>query len=805
MVKQNNVDELSHLPVLPLRDIVVFPRMGVTLFVSRKKSIKAIEKALATQQKLVLVAQKSFSEEDPTIDNIYSIGTVSNLLEMLKLPDGTLKIVIEGEQRCKIQQFYDQEESFSAAIELIPEFNLLVKEAEVLCRAVITQFETYNKLTQKLTPKLFTSIVTMDHAGRLADAIAAYLPLKLADKQVLLSTSFIAERLETLLNYVELELDLLAIDQRLQGRVKKQIDKTQRDYYLNEQLKAIHKELGDADEEGITELQKLTDQVKQAGMSAEALKKCTAELNKLKTLTPSSAEAGVSRSYIDWMLNVPWQQASRLKTDLLAAQKILDADHYGLEKVKARILEYLAVTQRVKSLKVPVLCLVGPPGVGKTSLAQSIARATGREFIRFSLGGVSDEAEIRGHRRTYIGSMPGRILQKMAKVKVINPLFLLDEIDKVVVNFRGDPSAALLEVLDPEQNHTFNDHYLDVDYDLSKVMFVATANALNNLPTPLLDRMEVIRLPGYTEEEKLNIAKRHLVVKQMQANGLKKSELSLSEAVLRDIIRYYTREAGVRNLEREIAKICRKTVKAYVAKTVTAKTQIINSENLETLLGVHKYRFGSIENQNRVGQVTGLAWTEFGGDLLTIEVATIAGKGEVKRTGSLENVMLESIDAAFTVVRSRAEQLGIAPDFYKLFDTHFHVPEGAIKKDGPSAGVAMCTALVSSLTQIPVCADVAMTGEITLRGELLPIGGLKEKLLAALRGGIKRVIIPAENKRDLSEISEQIKAALDIRLVRWIDEVWPLALERLPTPITNVALAAVATLQKADERAELSH
>ncbi len=787
------------LCVVPLRDLIIMPhRMRpLSLFVGRRKSVVALERAMTSSQKIVCVAQKQFNDENPSFENLYQIGTVCRVLLRYPLADGTVKIVLEGESRCEIKEFHDDGVALTADVNIITEAQVSVKEHETVCRVLLSAFENYVRLNQKIPPEFLLELAGLDDAGRLADTIAAYINMKLPDRQALLSTINVAERLEKLLALLEGELNLLEVDNRLREQVKKQIDKTQHEFYLNEQLKAIQKELHGGTENELTDLQKLEQRIKEAGMSAEAQEKSLTELKKLKAMPANSSEASVARNYLDWMLRLPWQKRSTIKRDLKAAEKILHADHYGLEKVKERILEYLAVTQRVKALKGPVLCLVGPPGVGKTSLGESIARATGREFVRLSLGGVRDEAEIRGHRRTYIGSMPGRILQKMAKTKVVNPLFLLDEVDKMTRDYHGDPSAALLEVLDPEQNNSFNDHYLDVDYDLSQVMFIATANSLD-IPPPLLDRMEVIRLSGYTEDEKVHIAEQHLIPKQIKENGLKEKELKISISALRDMIRYYTQEAGVRNLEREIAKICRKIVKAaqLEKKSTQQRACLITPKNLEKYLGVHRYRHGLAENQNRVGQVTGLAWTEAGGDLLTIEVATVPGKSNVKRTGSLENVMLESIDAAVTVVRSRAAQLGLE-DFYPNTDIHFHVPAGAIKKDGPSAGIAMCTALASSLTQIPVRADVAMTGEITLRGELLPIGGLKEKLLAALRGGIKLVIIPAENKRELSEIPEQIKQALDIRLVRWIDEVFALALESPPKAKVVLADAIVEALPAA--------
>lgn len=771
-----------NLPVLLLRDIVIFPHMVVPLFIGRKKSIEALNQALGSHQKIILVAQKNREEENPKLENIYTVGTLANLVQLLKLPDGTIKVLVEGEQRCQITQFEEQEKILTAQAEGIEEISVNTQETDALYQLARSRFEAYVKLNTAIPNEALLSLSGAQDLGRLADIIASQMNLKIPDRQTLLSTFSTPERLEKVLGLLEAEIELLQVEQRVRARVKQQMEKNQREYYLNEQLKAIQKELGDGNESELSDLKKLEEKIKMAEMPKDAYEKAMAELNRLKMIPASAAEAGVSRHYLEWMLNMPWGKRSRVKHDLKKAEESLNVDHYGLEKVKERILEYLAVVQRVSVIKGPILCLVGPPGVGKTSLAQSIAKATGRNYVRFSLGGVRDEAEIRGHRRTYIGSMPGRILQKIAKAKVKNPLFLLDEIDKMTADFRGDPSAALLEVLDPEQNKAFNDHYLDVDYDLSEVMFITTANTLN-IPDPLLDRLEVIDLSGYTEDEKSHIARDYLIPKILKANGLKEKELIITDEAVRDIIRYYTREAGVRNLEREMEKIARKQVKAALVENKKNIRQQVTEKELERYLGVPRYRFGIVDKKNRVGQVVGLAWTQFGGDLLTIEVASIPGKGEVKRTGNLENVMLESIDAAITVVRSRAEALGISPKFYKNLDLHFHVPEGAIKKDGPSAGITMCVALVSSLTKIPVRSDIAMTGEITLRGEILPIGGLKEKLLAALRGGIRQVIIPLENQRELNEIPDKIKKGLDIRTAQWVEEVLNLALERPPQPL----------------------
>lgn len=763
------------LPVLPLRDVVVYPHMVIPLFVGREKSIRCLESAMEQDKQILLVAQRDADLDEPTKDDIFDIGTVASILQLLKLPDGTVKVLVEGGQRAKITRYTQEDSFFVATAEYLESESLAEKEEEVLVRSAIGQFEGYIKLNKKIPPEVLTSLTGIDEAARLADTMAAHMPLKLEDKQSVLEMINVGERLEYLMAMMEAEIDLLQVEKRIRTRVKKQMEKSQREYYLNEQMKAIQKELGDIDESH-DEFELLGKKIEESGMPKDAKDKASAELNKLKMMSPMSAEATVVRSYVDWMTSVPWKKRSKIKRDLAKAQDVLDTDHYGLEKVKERILEYLAVQSRVKQLKGPILCLVGPPGVGKTSLGQSIAKATGREYVRVALGGVRDEAEIRGHRRTYIGSMPGKIIQKMAKVGVKNPLFLLDEIDKMSSDMRGDPSSALLEVLDPEQNATFNDHYLEVDYDLSDVMFVATSNSMD-IPGPLLDRMEVIRLSGYTEDEKLNIAKQHLLTKQIERNGLKAKEINIEDSAILGIIRYYTREAGVRSLERELSKICRKVVKQILLDK-NVKTVKVNQDNLKSFLGVQRFDYGKAESANQIGQVTGLAWTQVGGDLLTIEATSVAGKGKLTYTGSLGDVMQESIKAAMTVVRARAEQLGINPDFYEKRDIHVHVPEGATPKDGPSAGAAMCTALVSSLTGNPVRSDVAMTGEITLRGEVLPIGGLKEKLLAAHRGGIKHVLIPKENERDLEEIPQNVIADLQIHPVRWIDEVLKLALER---------------------------
>ncbi len=775
------ITAIENIPVLPLRDVVVYPHMVIPLFVGREKSIQALEAAMRADKRIMLVAQKQADVDDPKADDLYAIGTVASILQLLKLPDGTVKVLVEGVSRARIDSLASMA-FFGAHVTLLADVDQYdEKELEVLSRSVISQFEQYVKLNKKVPPEVLTALSGIEDAGRLADTVAAHMALKLAEKQKVLEILDVRKRLEHVLVAIEGEMDVLQIEKRIRGRVKAQMEKSQREYYLNEQMKAIQKELGEM-EDGVNEVQELEQKIAKAGMPKEARDKAMAELNKLKMMSPMSAEATVVRNYIDWLVRVPWKKRTKVIKDITRAEKILDEDHYGLEKVKERIVEYLAVQQRVDKIKGPILCLVGPPGVGKTSLGQSIARATNRKFVRMSLGGVRDEAEIRGHRRTYIGSLPGKIVQNMAKTGVANPLFLLDEVDKMSMDFRGDPSSALLEVLDPEQNATFNDHYLEVDLDLSQVMFVCTANSLN-IPAPLLDRMEVIRLPGYTEDEKLNIARRYLLPKQMKNNGLKDGELKVSDDALLDIVRYYTREAGVRNLEREIAKICRKTVRQLLLDKKEAKAVVVTPKSLEKFLGVRRFRFGKAEDENRVGQVTGLAWTEVGGELLTIEAAVVPGKGKLQRTGQLGEVMQESMDAAMTVVRSRSSMLGLEPDFYQKLDVHLHMPEGATPKDGPSAGIGMCTALVSALTRIPVRSDVAMTGEITLRGEVLPIGGLKEKLLAAHRGGIRQVLIPLDNEKDLAEIPDNIKGGLDIRPVKWIDEVLELALTQRPTPL----------------------
>ncbi|WP_394176207.1 endopeptidase La [Thalassotalea litorea] len=760
-------------PVLALRDVVVYPQMVIPLFVGREKSIRCLEQAMDTDKRVFLVAQKDASVDDPTPEDLYEIGTVATILQMLKLPDGTVKVLVEGIQRASIDDFIETDKSFIANVSFIESTQVNEQNFEVLLRSAVSQFEGYVKLNKKIPPEVLTSVSGIEDAEQLADTMAAHMPLKLEDKQHVLEIISVNERIEYLMALMEGEIDLLQVEKKIRSRVKKQMEKSQREYYLNEQMKAIQKELGDMDEVP-DEGEQLANKIEEAQMPAEAKEKTLAELQKLKMMSPMSAEATVVRSYIDWMISVPWKKRSKLKRNLKLAEEVLEQDHYGLEKVKERIIEYLAVQQRVSQLKGPILCLVGPPGVGKTSLGQSIAKSTGRKYVRMALGGVRDEAEIRGHRRTYIGSLPGKLIQKMAKAGVKNPLFLLDEIDKMSSDMRGDPASALLEVLDPEQNNNFNDHYLEVDYDLSDVMFVATSNSMN-IPGPLLDRMEVIRLSGYTEDEKLNIARRHLLSKQIKRNGLKDKEIDIDDSAIIGIIRFYTREAGVRSLEREISKLCRKAVKKILLNDDVKKVTI-NQDNLEDFLGVQRFDYGKAEDENRIGQVTGLAWTEVGGELLTIEAASVPGKGKLTYTGSLGDVMKESIQAAMTVVRSRTETLRINDDFNEKRDIHVHVPEGATPKDGPSAGIGMCTALVSSLTGNPVKADVAMTGEITLRGEVLAIGGLKEKLLAAHRGGIKTVVIPHENERDLKEIPDNVKADLSIHPVKWIDEVLDLAL-----------------------------
>ncbi len=789
-MSEEQVPAIQSLPLLPLRDVVVFPHMVIPLFVGRPKSIKALEAAMEVGKSIMLVAQRNASKDEPVAEDIYEIGCVSNILQMLKLPDGTVKVLVEGVRRARILEIDDGGAHFSCELAPVEPPVTDSPETEALRRAILAQFDQYVKLNKKVPPEILASLSGIDDAGRLADTIASHLPIKIEQKQNILETNAVSERLEKLLTQIETELDILQVEKRIRGRVKRQMEKSQREYYLNEQVKAIQKELGEG-EEG-ADMDELEKKVKAARMPKEALKKAEAELKKLKLMSPMSAEATVVRNYIDTLVGLPWRKKSRINNDLANAEKVLNEDHWGLERVKDRIVEYLAVQQRVEKVKAPILCLVGPPGVGKTSLGQSIARATNRKFVRMALGGVRDEAEIRGHRRTYIGSMPGKILQNLAKIGVRNPLYLLDEVDKMGMDFRGDPSSALLEVLDPEQNSTFVDHYVEVEYDLSDVMFVATANTLN-IPPALLDRMEVIRLSGYTEDEKVSIAQRYLLPKQMKNTGLKASEVSIAESALRDIVRYYTREAGVRSLEREISKICRKVVKMLLLKKQEKKV-VVTNRNLDRFLGVRRFSFGIAEKENQVGQVTGLAWTEVGGELLTIEAAAVPGKGKTTFTGKLGDVMQESIKAAMTVVRRRAQRLGIKDDFHEKSDIHIHVPEGATPKDGPSAGIAMTTALVSVLSGIAVRADVAMTGEITLRGEVLAIGGLKEKLLAAHRGGIRTVLIPEENVKDLAEIPDNVKNRLEIVPVKWIDRVLEIALERQPQPLPEEAAAApVAT------------
>ncbi len=783
--------------VVPLRDIVVFPFMVLPLFVGRARSIKALEETMAGNKEIFLVAQKESKNEDPAVGELYNVGCLATILQILKLPDGTIKVLVEGRARGKVEEYTQVDPYLSACVTLIEEDDIVLEEEEGVIRSVLSQFEQYVELNKKIPPEMVNALASIGEPARLIDTIASQMPVKIEQKQEILEQFSLPHRVETIMVLLEREIESLQMQQKIRGKVKERMEKNHRDYYLNEQMKVIQEELN-ADENQNNELAQLETKIKAASMSKEAQTKALSELSKLKQMPPMSAEATVSRTYIDWLLGVPWKKQSKLQKNLAKAQEVLDQDHYGLEKVKERITEYLAVGQRVKKQKGPILCLVGPPGVGKTSLGQSIANATGREFVRISLGGVHDEAEIRGHRRTYIGALPGKIIQKMAKVKVRNPLFLLDEIDKMSTDFRCDHASALLEVLDPEQNNTFNDHYMEVDYDLSDVMFIATSNTLN-IPPALLDRMEVIRLAGYTEDEKLNIALQYLIPKQLTQNGLKNKEISIGPAAVKDIIRYYTREAGVRHLERELAKVCRKVVKQVLITKKKAKTTI-TSKNLEDYLGVRRFRFGLAESDDRIGQVNGLAWTEVGGELLTIEAATVPGKGKISRTGKLGAVMQESIQAAMTVVRSRSQSLGIPLDFYEKNDLHIHVPEGGTPKDGPSAGIGMCSAIVSALTQIPVRADVAMTGEITLRGEVLPIGGLKEKLLAAARGGIKTVVIPEENVRDLKEIPENIKQSLEIKPVRWIDEVLQIALSSMPIPLlkndTSVSPSHVLSLQE---------
>ena len=784
------------LPVLPLRDVVVFPYMVMPLFVGRAKSISALDEAMNEGKQLLLVSQKQADLEEPTVDDVFDVGTIANIIQLLKLPDGTVKVLVEGQQRAKINQLNDGEDHFSAEVTPIETTFGDEKELDVVKAAVLNEFESYLQLNKKIPADVLGALQRIDDADRLADTMAAHIPVTVRHKQSVLELADVQERLEYLLGMMESEADILQVEKRIRGRVKKQMEKSQRNYYLSEQIKAIRKEMDEGEsEDTIDEVEQLRQKVEAAGMPADVREKVESELQKLKMMSAMSAEATVVRSYVEWMLQVPWHKRTKVKKDIAKAQQVLDADHYGLERVKERILEYLAVQARLNKIKGPILCLVGPPGVGKTSLGQSIANATGRKYVRMALGGVRDEAEIRGHRKTYIGALPGKLIQKMAKVGVKNPLFLLDEIDKMSSDMRGDPASALLEVLDPEQNTTFNDHYLEVDYDLSDVMFVATSNSMN-IPGPLLDRMEVIRLSGYTEDEKLNIAMRHLLQKQIERNGLKKGELTIEENAILDIIRYYTREAGVRGLEREISKICRKAVKNLLVNP-KVKSIIVNSDNLHDYLGVKRFEFGKADTQNRVGEVTGLAWTEVGGDLLTIETASVVGKGKLTFTGSLGDVMKESIQAAMTVVRARAEKLGINSEFHEKRDIHIHVPDGATPKDGPSAGIAMCTALVSCLTGNPVRADVAMTGEISLRGKVLPIGGLKEKLLAAHRGGIKTVLIPKDNVKDLEEIPDNVKENLSIHAVETIDEVLGLALENPPEGIEFVK---VETKAKAPRR-----
>jgi len=772
------------LPVLPLRDVVVYPHMVIPLFVGRAKSIRALDNALAQDKQIVLVAQKSASEDEPVASDLFHVGTVATVLQMLKLPDGTVKVLVEGEYRARIACLTDNDECFSASLEVMVTELATDAESDIYKHTALDQFERFIQVNKKIPAEVLNSLQNIDDIGRLADTLAAHMALKLDEKQKVLEMLSSRERLEYLMAKMEAEIDLVEVEKRIRGRVKKQMEKSQREYYLNEQMKAIQKELGDMDESGGSDMDELRRRIEAAEMPEDALKKTLAEHKKLQMMSPMSAEATVVRGYIDWMLQIPWKKRSKVRLDMQRAQTILDEDHFGLDEVKERIVEYLAVQKRVKKLKGPILCLVGPPGVGKTSLGKSIARATNRKYVRMALGGVRDEAEIRGHRRTYIGSMPGKLVQKITKSGVKNPLFLLDEIDKMGMDHRGDPSSALLEVLDPEQNNTFNDHYLEVDMDLSDVLFICTSNSMN-IPGPLLDRMEIIRIPGYTEDEKLNIAKKYLITKQMKQSGLKAGELEFTDEAILDLIRYYTREAGVRGLEREIAKICRKAVREFALKQMTADLQRVTSDNLEHYSGVHKHSYGKAEEEDLVGHVTGLAWTQVGGEILSIEAALVPGKGRQIHTGSLGDVMKESIQAALTVVRNRSRQLGIRADFHEKHDIHIHVPEGATPKDGPSAGIGMCTALVSVLTGIPVRSDVAMTGEITLRGQVLPIGGLKEKLLAAHRGGITTVIIPDENKRDLKEIPENIKADLDIIAVKWIDEVLDIALTQVPEPLSE--------------------
>ena len=802
--QSTEIDYQTAFPLLPLRDVVVFPHMVIPLFVGREKSIKALETAMENGKLIALVAQFDASKEEPGVEDVFDVGVLANILQMLKLPDGTVKVLVEGVQRIRLSNIVE-DESFQAIATPMETVGSDPAEANVALRTLVAEFESYSKINSKVAPEALGQLKSIDDLDRLVDTVGGFLDLKLEEKQNLLEASDLNERLDQVLSFMETELDMHRVEKKIRGRVKKQMEKSQREYYLNEQMKAIQNELGES-EDGQSELDEIQEKIEKAGMSKEAREKVDSEVKKLRMMSPMSAEAAVVRNYIDWIVQIPWKKRTRVRSDIHAAQEILDTDHYGLEKVKERILEYLAVQQRLKKMKGPILCLVGPPGVGKTSLGKSIAKATNRKFIRMSLGGVRDEAEIRGHRRTYIGSMPGKIVQNMSKVKTKNPLFLLDEIDKMAADFRGDPASAMLEVLDPEQNSTFADHYLEVDYDLSEVMFVATSNSLN-IPGPLLDRMEVIRLEGYTEAEKLNIAQRYLVSKQMKNNGLRESEIEIKEDAIVDTVRYYTREAGVRGLEREIAKMCRKVTKKLLLDGKLSKV-VIDSENLDDYLGVKKFSFGLAEDENRVGQVTGLAWTSVGGELLTIESVVVPGKGKQTSTGKLGDVMQESIQAAITVVRSRAEGFGIDKALFNERDFHIHVPEGATPKDGPSAGIGMCTALISAITNIPVRADVAMTGEITLRGDVLPIGGLKEKLLAAHRGGIKHVIIPHENEKDLVEIAEEVKQDLIITPAKRIDEVLEIALVELPKPNKDAAeekKSVSSPKSKKDKGAEARH
>lgn len=816
MSQSADLSSNSVYPLLPLRDVVVYPQIVQPLFVGRPKSIKALELAMASDKQVLLVAQKNASDDEPGVDDMFTVGTVATILQLIRLPDGTVKVLVEGLDRARINEVLFEEDHFKADTKILSTDEVPEKESALLIRSLLSQFDQYVQLSKKIPPEVMTSISSIDEPGRLVDTIASHMSLQLQEKQNLLELAGLQARIEHLMALIESEIDLFQVEKRIRGRVKKQMEKSQREYYLNEQMKAIQKEMGEL-EDVPNEAEELKTRIDEAGMPKDAKEKAMAELNKLKMMSPMSSEASVVRTYLDWMINIPWKKRSKVRLDLNKAEDILEDDHYGLKEVKERILEYLAVQKRVKKLKGPILCLVGPPGVGKTSLGESIARATNRKFVRMALGGVRDEAEIRGHRRTYIGSLPGKLLQKLSKVGVRNPLFLLDEIDKMGMDHRGDPASALLEVLDPEQNNSFNDHYLEVDYDLSEVMFVCTSNSMN-IPEPLLDRMEVIRIPGYTEDEKVNIAQRYLIPKQMKNNGLKEDELTIEEQSIRDLIRYYTREAGVRGLEREIAKICRKVVKEASlekgekkdqkkAQKKDQKTLLVDPQALEKYSGVRKHDYGKAEEENKIGQVNGLAWTQVGGELLTIEAIAVEGKGKTIKTGSLGDVMQESIQAAFTVVRSRAKALGLDTNFHEKFDLHIHVPEGATPKDGPSAGVGMCTALVSVLTNIPVRADVAMTGEITLRGQVLRIGGLKEKLLAAHRGNIKTVVIPADNERDLAEIPDNIKADLNIVPVKWIDEVLEHTLQYQPTPIsaeenteTEKEAAAEDNEQSSDEK-----